>query len=1361
MKTKNKKEGIKTMKKNNLKLSVAISVLMFSSIFARELPNANVNSRSAERVMNGENLSPGISVLNINNIAYWIGKDGAYTTAGSPNGTMADYPIFTGGFIYSDGMLWGAKVKNDGLGGTTEKGEVRVGGSTYNHGLKAGRIITDDTGKILGADAPANNHVWRVRKDYATADLSVDAANYYAVGAGEVTAAQIAVVKNQYEFDWHNWPAAWGAPYDDVDGNDAYDPTIDIPGYPGADQTMWTIANDVPLIVSDGTDGNALGDSIGYERTAINLYGSDPIGIELQITLWGYAFGASDPLGNNIFKQAKMKYMGLPEMYYGSSQYGGTPDSAMLDSLYFTQWSDPDLGTFTDDYVGCDVDLSFGYVYNGNRLDGVFNGIFDLPVPAGGYDFLQGPPDNMDIDNDLDSTEFLGMTSFTYFGAGSAIDDPDLSEYNGSLQFFNLMEGYLPRPEYPVQVPWVDLSTGEDTKFALSGDPVAGSGWIDGVQLPPGDRRMVMASGPFQLKVGEEADVVFGIAGGMGLDNVSSVSVAKFHDLYGQYAYDQGFSLPSAPSSPAVAGVEMDGAIGIDWGSDANSVSSTEETISEGFEFEGYVVYQLPSATSPISEAVKVATYDKVNLIGNILDPAIDPITGLVVDAAKQTGTNAGVQRYFSTDYDEIRGRPMSNGITYHFAVTAYSYLADNAGSPFKTLESGETRVSLTPRSANPGEVVYSEMSSDIEVTQSGGSADASVAVKVLNPNGLKDQTYKVTFDAQDFYLDVDGKWKPVVAARIASKTSDCTGSTMSGTASPCLDVGTIDLVFNFTMNCGNNWIDGIKFTFPSDAGTINSVAVTGTDLNTTCTGGGQNCNNLNGSFDNATGVVLFGTEGAPTGYGPIEGSNQFTINYSPAGAFSQITIPFAIFDDAYDGTEVDVTGDVIIPALSYATKTEKHWNLSTGSGQVLLEDQTFISGSDLYGGNSVANMSSLTYNMAAAVTIDGFQTMVTGNYDAPTDYLREEFTPDLENAALYGDAIYDVRTYGQNGWAANALATSTLGYGVSSVDTLQRDIEVRFTGEFDDTPHDTLYYVNTAGAWSVAADAASATDTLYYYSGTVAENGGSHAWLFGANGYSLGIHPEQPEGYAANADGSFDPIRIWVPFEVWDMEAPGGPQQIDIALVDRFQGWDQVAWSARGVMVSDDDENVYSFNPYGRMYSWFINTPYQENGEYLDADGDLNWGQHATWNLTWLDNQFNQGDVIKFVYANPIQLGLDEFTFSTKASMTSSSNDVSEVSVYPNPYYGTHELESSRAEKYVSFNHLPVEATIDIYSLGGVYVRSIEKNDASQFAKWDLKNQYGYPVASGMYVARIKSGGEEKILKIALVQETQVLKYY
>ena len=132
-----------------------------------------------------------------------------------------------------------------------------------------------------------------------------------------------------------NWPAAWGAPYDDVDGNGSYDPEIDIPGYPGADQTLWTIANDVPTIV------DANGDSVGYQSTAPNLYGADPIGVELQITMWGYAFGAGDPLGNMIFKKATMKYTGLP----------GGPSDAAMDALYFTQWSDPDLGTYTDDYV--------------------------------------------------------------------------------------------------------------------------------------------------------------------------------------------------------------------------------------------------------------------------------------------------------------------------------------------------------------------------------------------------------------------------------------------------------------------------------------------------------------------------------------------------------------------------------------------------------------------------------------------------------------------------------------------------------------------------------------------------------------------------------------------------------------------------------------------------------------------------------------------------------------------------------------------------------------------------------------------------------------------------------------------------
>ena len=218
--------------------------------------------------------------------------------------------------------------------------------------------------------------------------------------------------------------------------------------------------------------------------------------------------------------------------------------------------------------------------------------------------------------------------------------------------------------------------------------------------------------------------------------------------------------------------------------------------------------------------------------------------------------------------------------------------------------------------------------------------------------------------------------------------------------------------------------------------------------------------------------------------------------------------------------------------------------------------------------------------------------------------------------------------------------------------------------------------------------------------------------------------------------------------------DATGTGTQIDITIYDRLQDVTNLG------NFADDPGFMYSFNPYNRMYTHFINHPYAADGNYTDGPTG-SWDDWLTWNAVWWDTQFNQGDVVTFLYANPIQAGVDNFTFTTMASETASSNDVSAVSVYPNPYYGTHEVESSRADKYVSFNHLPMEATIDIYSLGGVFVRSIDKNDAGQFLQWDLKNQYGYPVASGMYVARVTSGGEEKILKIALVQETQVLKYY
>ncbi|SVC72476.1 uncharacterized protein METZ01_LOCUS325330 [marine metagenome] len=323
---------------------------------------------------------------------------------------------------------------------------------------------------------------------------------------------------------------------------------------------------------------------------------------------------------------------------------------------------------------------------------------------------------------------------------------------------------------------------------------------------------------------------------------------------------------------------------------------------------------------------------------------------------------------------------------------------------------------------------------------------------------------------------------------------------------------------------------------------------------------------------------------------------------------------------------------------------------------------------------------------------------------------------------SVVGEAYFDLGSYAQHGWALTARAVDTWGSGITSTDILQRDIQIRFTGEIVDEPTVT------------------ASGVVYY---PALDEGGSYAFITGARLDDLANHPD-PGTTAYPNDGTGAPFRIKIPFEVWDMEDPAGPQQIDINIYDRSQTY------ASG-------DTVYSFNYYNRMYTHFIHLPYSELGDY----GAVNIYDHQTWNVVWWDTQFNQGDALTFNYANPIQAGVDEFSFSTQANASVSSNDVSGVSVYPNPYYGFHELETSRKDKYVSFNHLPQEATIDIYTMGGAYVRHIEKNDASQFVAWDLENQYGYPVASGLYIIRVTSGGEEKILKLALVQETQVLKYY
>jgi hypothetical protein len=52
---------------------------------------------------------------------------------------------------------------------------------------------------------------------------------------------------------------------------------------------------------------------------------------------------------------------------------------------------------------------------------------------------------------------------------------------------------------------------------------------------------------------------------------------------------------------------------------------------------------------------------------------------------------------------------------------------------------------------------------------------------------------------------------------------------------------------------------------------------------------------------------------------------------------------------------------------------------------------------------------------------------------------------------------------------------------------------------------------------------------------------------------------------------------------------------------------------------------------------------------------------------------------------------------------------------------------------------------------------------NTNQFLRWNLQNENGLPVASGIYIAYIEMGniGTTKTLKIAIIQEQQFLRNY
>ncbi|MBP9120452.1 MAG: T9SS type A sorting domain-containing protein [Ignavibacterium sp.] len=91
---------------------------------------------------------------------------------------------------------------------------------------------------------------------------------------------------------------------------------------------------------------------------------------------------------------------------------------------------------------------------------------------------------------------------------------------------------------------FIDPSTNLTTTYALSGNPVTGTGWLDGINLQAGDRRLGFSTGPFQMSPGDIQTIVIAeiVAGATpGVDHIAAISLLKYYGDIAQNFYDSNF----------------------------------------------------------------------------------------------------------------------------------------------------------------------------------------------------------------------------------------------------------------------------------------------------------------------------------------------------------------------------------------------------------------------------------------------------------------------------------------------------------------------------------------------------------------------------------------------------------------------------------------------------------------------------------------------------------------------------------------------------------------------------------------------------------------------------------------------------
>jgi len=284
---------------------------------------------------------------------------------------------------------------------------------------------------------------------------------------------------------------------------------------PGRDYLNWPLIQSAPvdslgnpLLIGDQTLYCTFNDAYAPEHGLPD--GSvNPLQAEVHQTVFGFSRQAS--LSRVMFVHYRIQNRSRfrwPEFYAGI-------------------WVDPDIGDPYDDLAGADTVNQAAYAYDSGGSPAV------EPNPAIGVCVL------------LDSLKDRFPPPIRSISAWSVDKDPE--SYSAALNLVRGLQG--------TGAPWLCSEDSSVTLSPYDGDPVAGTGCLDRI---PGDKRLLISTGPFDVNPGATIDLVVAFVVGSDAaatsvkDNVAALEegFAAAHQAW-RDMFSQVLPVPTQPALSA------------------------------------------------------------------------------------------------------------------------------------------------------------------------------------------------------------------------------------------------------------------------------------------------------------------------------------------------------------------------------------------------------------------------------------------------------------------------------------------------------------------------------------------------------------------------------------------------------------------------------------------------------------------------------------------------------------------------------------------------------------------------------------------------------------------------------------------